>query len=70
MKIKEAALHVDAAFNIVQQVFDDEYDALNNMPENLEYSDRYEKMEKSADALEEAVNKLEEVKDLLEEAAE
>ena len=48
----------------------DEDDALSNMPENLQYSDRYEKMEKAVDALESASESIESAIDNIDEATE
>lgn len=61
--LREAAGYVD-------DVKDDEDDALNNMPENLQYSDRCEKMEKAVDALESASESIESAIDSIYEATE
>lgn len=53
---------------LVEQACDEEGDARDNCPENLQGSDRYESMEIAADALEDAVSALDELKDKIEEA--
>lgn len=61
--LREAAGYVD-------DVKDDEDDALSNMPENLQYSDMYMKMEKAVDALESASESIESAIDGIDEATE
>lgn len=58
------------ASEIVSSVKDDEEDALNNMPENLQESDRYEKMEDAVAALEEAEESIENAIDSINSASE
>ncbi len=69
-RIAQAVSLLETAFNIVESVRDDEQDCLDNMPENLEYSERYEKMENAVDKLDDAISSIEEAKDALGEAAE
>ena len=59
---------IDDAKNWLQGVLDDEENCLNNMPENLEGSERYNKLEDAVDALEGAADKLDEAKEDIEEA--
>ena len=54
----------DIQFN-VEQVLDEEQEAYDNMPENLQYSDRGCISEECIDALEEAVSSLEELTGLI-----
>ena len=61
--LREAAGYVD-------DVKDDEDYALNNIPESLQYSDRYEKMEKAVEALESASESIESAIDSIDEAKE
>ena len=58
------------ASEIVSSVKDDEEDALDNMPENLQASDRYEKMEDAVAALEEAEESIESAIDSINSASE
>lgn len=69
-KIAKAVSLLEAALSIVEVVRDEEQDCFNNMPENLESSYRYEKMENAVDRLDDAVSSIEEARDALEEAAE
>lgn len=69
-KIAKAASILEAVLNMVETIHDEEQDCLYNMPENLEYSERYEKMENAVEKLDDAISSIEEAKDALEEAAE
>lgn len=68
-RIREAVALLATAFSIVEHISDDERDCLDNMPENLEYSERYEKMENAVDKLDDAAQGIQDVIDLLNEAA-
>ena len=68
--IARAVSLLEAALSIVDTARAQEQDCLYNMPENLEYSERYEKMENAVEKLEDAISSIEEAKDALEEAAE
>ena len=68
--IAKAVAILTTAFQIVESIRDEEQDCIDNMPENLEYSERYEKMENAVDKLDDAMSSIEEAKDALEEAAE
>lgn len=56
---KAKQLVVDA-MHVVEDVRDDEYDSLNNIPENLESSDMYIAKESAAESLDSAYEALEE----------
>lgn len=43
----------------IQNIYDDEYDYMENIPENLQGSERYEKAEEACDNLESAIDTLE-----------
>lgn len=66
--LKQAILLLGKVSDYVSQVEDDEQDALDNMPENLQSSERYEKIENAIDKLEEAINGIDEVKENIESA--
>lgn len=51
-ELKTAGDYLSKAKEIVDRVLDEEQDALDNMPENLESSPRVEKMEDAVDILE------------------
>lgn len=69
-RISKAVSMLESAFSIIEAVRDEEQGCLDNMPENLECSERYEKMENAVDKLDDAISSIEEAKDALEEAAE
>ena len=66
--IKTAMLHIEKAVELIQDVKYEEQDALDNMPENLQNSERYEAMENAIDSLEDALDGIEDVKDCLDRA--
>lgn len=69
-KLKLARNYLSMASNIVSDVLEDEQECLDNMPENLQYSDRYERMEAAISKLEDGLNDIEAADGCLEEAAE
>lgn len=69
-KLKLARSYLSKASDIILNVLDDEQDCLDNMPENLQYSDRYERMEAAVNKLEDGLNNIEAAEECLEEAAE
>lgn len=50
---------INEATEKVLSVYDAEQDALDNLPENLQYSDRYASMEGAVDSLDDARQSLE-----------
>lgn len=52
----------------IDLIRDEEEDSLDNMPENLQFSDRYENMERAVDNLNEALELIDQVKDKLDDA--
>lgn len=54
------------AASIVEAVCDDEQDCMDNCPENLQGSERFERMENAVDSLNDAIEKIEEVKGCVE----
>lgn len=69
-RLKLARVFLSKASDIVSNVLDDEQDCLDNMPENLQYSDKYERMEAAVSKLEDGLNNIEAAEECLEEAAE
>lgn len=57
------------ALEIVDRAKDEESDALDNMPESMEDSDRYAKMEAAVDYLEDAYSAIEEAIDNIRDAS-
>lgn len=68
--LKDAKMYLERASNIVSKVLDDEQDCLDNMPENLQASERYERMEAAIDKLEEAIEQIDGAKENIDEASE
>lgn len=54
--------------SIVERAQEEEQDALDNLPESLEDSERYSKMEDAADSLSDACDALDEAIGLIEDA--
>lgn len=59
LALKEANQLLWTAYNIVSSVLDQENDVLENIPENLQNSERYETAENAIDHLEDAKECLE-----------
>ena len=55
---------------MISRALDEEQDCLDNMPENLQESDRYQKMESAIENLESAVDSIDEAKASLDAASE
>ena len=66
--LKNAVRFLDSASNLVSDALEQEEDCLDNIPENLQMSDRYEAMETAVGHLEDASSLLDEAKDKIEEA--
>ena len=69
-RINEAVELLNQAQEILQECHDEEEDYLNNMPENLYYSERHEIAEMAVDNLDSALSNIEDVINYAEEAAE
>lgn len=69
-KLKLARDYLSRASDIVSGVLEDEQDSLDNMPENLQYSDKYERMEAAIGKLEDGLNNIEAAEECLSDAAE
>lgn len=68
--LSKAQSALNTAESYVTQALDDEQDCLGNMPENLEGSERYEKMESAIEQMEEALDHISSATEALESAAE
>ena len=66
--LKTAIPLLDRAFDIVSDVYYAEQDALENIPENLQSSSRYEKIEDAISSLDEAMDNIEKAVENLQEA--
>ena len=69
-QLELAEHHIDVAYDLIQCAMDDEHDCLDNMPENLQESERYAKMEDAVDHLSDALESLNDAKDELSAARE
>ena len=68
-KLKDATRALSEVIATVEQVLEKEQDCMENVPENLTGSERYECMENVVDYLEEALEKLDEAKTNIANAA-
>ena len=66
--IDRAIAHLQAAQELVSDVLDEEQEALDNIPENLEGTDRYEKIENAVDSLEETSESIDSALSALDDA--
>lgn len=56
---------IQEAINILEIVREEEEDALANLPENLQYSERADQMQENVDAIENAIGDLQEIEGIL-----
>ena len=68
--LRKALMSLDIAEGQISTALDEENDCLSNMPENLEDSERYEKMELTIEYLEDALSGLDEARNNIEHAKE
>lgn len=68
--LKAALQLLDNAYNYVSKALDAEQDCLENMPENLQLSEKCEKMEAAIDSLESAIDSIDNAKESIEAAVE
>lgn len=61
--LKKATEYLDRAIDLISEARDDEQASLENLPENLQDSERSETMEYAIENLEEAIDKIDEAKD-------
>lgn len=66
--LKSAMPFLIQAARIVEQAADQENDCLDNIPESLQDTDRYEKMEKAVENLEAALEHIENAQECVSEA--
>ena len=66
--IKEALGKLSDIESIIDIVRDDEEESMDNIPENLQYSDRYERIENTVYTLNEALEIVDQLNGKLEEA--
>lgn len=61
-KLQSAGKHLNNAYDIVEQVYYDESDALDNTPESLQSSSRYEAASEALDAISDLLDSIDEVR--------
>lgn len=66
--LRDALNLISRAIIITESVCDKEQDAMDNLPENLQCTDRYEAMEDAVDNMNDAVERMEEAKSHIEAA--
>lgn len=57
-RLKTAMLYLEKASDIISEAFEQEQDCMDNMPESLQDSERYEVMEQAADNMEDALSSI------------
>ena len=67
-KLKDALRYLSNVIIIVDQVCDKEEDCVDNYPENLMGSEKFEQMEAAVENLNEAMDKLEDAKECIQSA--
>ena len=67
--LKSAIVYLDRVSDLISRACDQEQDCLDNMPENLQMSDRYEQMESAIECLEDAVSHIDDARSKIEEAS-
>lgn len=67
-RLRDAMEMLAKVSGIVDSVYDQEQDCVDNCPENLQGTDRYEQMESAAGYLYDAVEKIDEAKECIESA--
>ena len=65
--LSQALTYLKAAMEIVNDVKRGEEDAMNNMPENLQESERYYTLEENVEALDAIADSIDEVCDTIDE---
>lgn len=65
-KIRRAISYLEIASSIAQRALDEEQDAMDNFPENLQASYAYESMEEAVSYIEDAIDGMNEVSGNLE----
>lgn len=67
-RLRDAMKMLSNVSSIVERVCDEEQDCMDNYPENLQGTDRFERMEAAVDSLNDALEKIDEAKDCIQSA--
>lgn len=68
-KLTNALSFLASASDLLSRAVDEEQDCLDNLPENLQGTERYEKMEDAVSLLESAIENIDEASDKIRDAA-
>lgn len=68
--LKDANTLLKKASDLISRVLGEEEDCLDNMPENLQASEKYERMEDAIDKLESAIEHIDTAREEIDEASE
>lgn len=68
--LRDAQERLESVKDFIEAILEDEQEAYDNMPENLQYSERGEKAEECISALEDAISNLEETLENIDTAIE
>lgn len=61
-RLRDAVRMLTSVASVVEAVCDNEQDAMDNIPENLQATERFERMEDAVDSLNDALEKIEDAK--------
>ena len=67
IKLREVNIYINSILNMIESVRDDEESAFDNMPENLQGSNRAFEMEENIDYLDDAIDYLNDAVNSIEE---
>lgn len=67
-RLKNALGLLNTAYSIIDGACSEEQDKLDNIPENLQESDRYSSMESAVDNLSDALDRIDEAKENIQSA--
>lgn len=67
-RLKVAVQYLNSVYTKIDAVCNEEEDCVDNYPENLQGTERYENMEVIVENLNEALDKIDEVKELVQSA--
>lgn len=68
-RLQEVKESLDDMISQIEEIKDEEQDALDNMPENLQQSKRSDKMQTAIDTMDEAISAIGGVQQTIDEAA-
>lgn len=65
--LAQALSKIEEVSNMIQDVYDEEDECMNNMPENLQGGDQYAQLEANCDQLQECIDLIDEITGILDE---